>query len=121
MSSIQQQYREKRREAAEAVREIRDGDAVIVPTGVGEPPALLTALSDQRKAFHGVRLMQILPCGKYGYFDPATAEHVRHVAYFFGAADGGSMPTSRASVQMMSTLSPTLTCDSAFLSCTLVL
>jgi len=86
MSSIQQQYREKRREAAEAVREIRDGDAVIVPTGVGEPPALLTALSDQRKAFHGVRLMQILPCGKYGYFDPATAEHVRHVAYFFGAA-----------------------------------
>jgi len=86
MNPIQQQYRDKRREAAEAVREIRDGDAVIVPTGVGEPPTLLTALSDQRKAFRGVHLMQILSCGKYGYFDPATTEHVRHVAYFFGAS-----------------------------------
>jgi hypothetical protein len=36
---------------------------------------------------------------------------------FFGAAT----LTSNASVQVMSTLSPTLTCDSAFLSCTFVL
>ncbi len=84
--SIQEQYRQKRREASDAVREIRDGDAVIVPTGVGEPPDLLTALSDQRRDFRNVQVAQILPIRKFGYFDPQTAEHVRHLAYFFGGA-----------------------------------
>lgn len=84
--SIQEQYRQKRREASDAVREIHDGDAVIVPTGVGEPPDLLTALSDQRRDFRDVQVAQILPIRKFGYFDPQTAEHVRHLAYFFGGA-----------------------------------
>ena len=84
--SIQEQYRQKRREASDAVREIHDGDVVIVPTGVGEPPSFLMALSEQRHAFHGVQLAQILPPRKYPYFDPETAEHVRHLAFFFGSA-----------------------------------
>ena len=32
------------------------------------------------------RVAQILPLRKYDYFDPETAEHVRHLAYFFGVA-----------------------------------
>ena len=77
-------YQQKRTSAAEAIRHVRDLDMIIVPTGVGEPPALLTALSDQRRDFHGVQVAQILPLRKYGYFDPETVEHVRHTAYFFG-------------------------------------
>jgi acyl-CoA hydrolase len=47
---------------------------------------LLTELSEQRQRFHDVKVGQILAVRKFGYFDPETAEHVRHVAFFFGAA-----------------------------------
>jgi acyl-CoA hydrolase len=84
--TVQDLYRSKRVSAADAVRQVHDGDFIIVPTGVGEPPTLLTALSDQRRDFHDVKVAQILAVGKYGYFDPATADNVRHMALFFGGA-----------------------------------
>jgi len=49
-------YQQKLRPAAEAVRHVRDGDLIIVPTGVGEPPSLLTALSAQRRDFNDVKV-----------------------------------------------------------------
>ncbi|MCB1909229.1 MAG: acetyl-CoA hydrolase/transferase family protein [Rhodocyclaceae bacterium] len=82
--SYQSQYQQKRMTASDAVSQVRDGDMIVVPTGVGEPPTLLAALSEQRRAFHGVQIAQILPLRQYDYFDPDTAEHVRHCAYFFG-------------------------------------
>ena len=84
--SVQSQYLQKRMPAADAVRLVRDGDFIIVPTGVGEPPTLLTALSEQRRRFRDVKVAQILAMRKYGYIDPDTMEHVRHVAFFFGGA-----------------------------------
>jgi acyl-CoA hydrolase len=84
--SNQQTYLQKRVSPADAVRQVRNGDSIIVPTGVGEPPSLLTALSDQRRDFRGVKVLQILAMRKYGYIDPETAQHVRHVALFFGGA-----------------------------------
>ena len=79
-------YRQKLRNADEAARLVQNGDAIIVPSGVGEPPALLTALSERRRELHGVRVLQILAMRKYGYLDPETAEHIRHVAFFYGGA-----------------------------------
>ena len=90
--SVQELYRQRRRDAEGAIRLVRDHDAIIVSTGVGEPPALLTALSLHRREFRGVTISQILALRKYGYFDPETAEHVRHAAFFFG-------PASRAAGQ----------------------
>ena len=84
--SIRSQYLQRRTSAAEAVRLVRNGDFIIVPTGVGEPPALLTALSEQRRDLHDVKVAQILAIRKYGYIDPSTVDHVRHVALFYGAA-----------------------------------
>src|SRR5574343_308235 len=84
--SIQAQYQQKRMSAADALHVVRDGDTIIVPTGVGEPPSLLTALSDVRRKYRGVTVSQILPLRKYGYLDPETAAHVCHSAYFFGGA-----------------------------------
>lgn len=84
--SVQSMYQAKRMTAADAVRQVRNGDLIVVPTGVGEPPTLLTALSEQRHDFRGVQVAQILPLHKYAYFDPHTLDHVRHVAYFFGGA-----------------------------------
>lgn len=84
--SIQETYRQKRRTAEDALALLKDDDFIIVPTGVGEPPSLLTALSERRRQFHGIKIAQILAVGKYAYLDPETVEHVRHVALFFGSA-----------------------------------
>ncbi len=92
--SFQAQYQEKRMSAADAVSLVHNGNTVVVPTGVGEPPALMTALSEQRRNFRDVKVSQILPVRKFDYFDPETAENVRPVAYFLSghtrnAVDGG--------------------------------
>lgn len=79
-------FQQKRTTADDAVRHVRNGDMIIVPTGVGEPPALLTALSEQRLTFTDVKVAQILAMRKYAYLDPETTQHVRHVALFFGGA-----------------------------------
>jgi acyl-CoA hydrolase len=79
-------YQQKRTTAAEAVQHIENGDFIVVPTGVGEPPTLLAALSDQRRDFLDVKIGQILAMRKYGYLDPETVDHVRHVAFFYGGA-----------------------------------
>jgi len=79
-------YKSKRMPTSDAIRQIHNGDTIVVPTGVGEPPTLLSALSDARRDFIDVKVSQILAMRKYGYIDPATAEHVRHVAFFFGGA-----------------------------------
>ncbi|WIT12321.1 acetyl-CoA hydrolase/transferase C-terminal domain-containing protein [Paucibacter sediminis] len=84
--TVQDLYRSKRLGANDALGHLRDGDFIIVPTGVGEPPALLTALSEQRRRFRDIKVGQILAVRKFGYFDPETVEHVRHVSFFYGAA-----------------------------------
>ncbi|HEY2256673.1 MAG TPA: acetyl-CoA hydrolase/transferase C-terminal domain-containing protein [Variovorax sp.] len=83
---VTESYQHKRSSAADAVRHVRNGDFIVVPTGVGEPPTLLAALSEQRLDFRDVKVGQILAIRKYAYIDPATVDHVRHVAYFYGGA-----------------------------------
>ncbi len=84
--TAQNLYSKKRGTPEDAVNLVKDGDFIIVPTGVGEPPTLLTALSEQRRRFHDVKVAQILAIRKFGYIDPETADHIRHVALFYGAA-----------------------------------
>ncbi len=86
MQTAQDQYQLKRGSADDALDHLRDGDMIIVPTGVGEPPTLLSALSDQRLRFRDVKVAQILAMRKYGYFDQDSADHVRHASLFFGGA-----------------------------------
>ena len=86
MTSMQTLYDSKRMTAADAATLIRDGDTVVVPTGVGEPPALLHALSERRHSLRDVAVSQILPLRKFAYIDADTRHHVRHDAYFFGGA-----------------------------------
>ena len=84
--NVQDLYKSKRCSAADALEHLRDGDFIIVPTGVGEPPSLLTELSEQRRRWSDIKVGQILAVRKFAYFDSETAHHVRHVAFFFGAA-----------------------------------
>lgn len=82
MKNYKEQYVEKLTTPEEAIKFVKDGDSLIVPTGVGEPPALLTALSEHRREYHDVKVFQILPLRKFGYIDPETVGNIRHVAYF---------------------------------------
>jgi len=84
--TLRDAYQGKLVSPQDAIKQVQNGDFIIVPTGVGEPPALLTALSEQRTSFHDVKVAQILALRKYGYFDPETVAHVRHVAFFYGPA-----------------------------------
>jgi len=92
--SVKALYQQKRMSAADAIRVVKNGDTIVIPTAVAEPPALLTALSEARRDFRGVQISQILPVRKYAYFDPETVENIRHTAYFFsgvtraGGAEG---------------------------------
>ena len=84
--TVQALYLQKRTSAADAVRHVHNGDTIIVSTGVGEPPTLLTELSTHRHSFQNVKVAQILALRKYAYFDPETVANVRHVALFYGPA-----------------------------------
>jgi acyl-CoA hydrolase len=86
MGTVDELYAARRGSTLDALAHLRDGDIIIVPTGVGEPPTLLAALSDQRKRWQDIRVAQILAMRKYGYFDQETQHHVRHAALFFGGA-----------------------------------
>ena len=77
------QFERKRMLAADAVGLISDGESILVPTGVGEPPCLLSALAERRLEFHDVSVVQLLPLRPFAYFDPQTLDHVRHVSLFF--------------------------------------
>jgi acyl-CoA hydrolase len=84
--SFQALYQSKRVTPEDALDLLRNGDFIVVPTGVGEPPTLLTALSEQRRRFQDIKVAQILAVRKFDYFDPETVDHVRHMAFFFGGA-----------------------------------
>jgi acyl-CoA hydrolase len=86
MQNPQEMYQSKRGSALDALDHLEDGDMIIVPTGVGEPPTLLHALSEQHQRFSDVKVAQILAMRKYGYFEQACRSHVRHAALFFGGA-----------------------------------
>lgn len=84
--NVQALYTQRRMTAADAVAMIHDGETIVVPTGVGEPPTLLTALSERRHSLRDVAVSQILPLRKFGYIDADTRQNVRHDAYFYGGA-----------------------------------
>ena len=81
---VQRMYQERRRDPADAVRLVHDGETIVVPIGVGEPPGLLRALSERRREFRDVTVFQLLPLRKAEYFDPDTTKHVRHSSAFLG-------------------------------------
>ena len=86
VKSVIEQYNIKRVSPQAAASQVKSGDYIVVPSGVGEPPALLTALSERRHELQNVAVSQILALRKYAYLDPATAAHIRHVSYFYGPA-----------------------------------
>ena len=84
--SAEQQYIQKTMTAEDAAMLVKNADFVVVPSGVGEPPLLLTALSGRRHDLGNVTVSQILALRKYDYLDPLTVDNIRHAAYYYGPA-----------------------------------
>ena len=84
--SVRSAYAAKLVDAATAGGHVQDGDAIVVPLGAGEPPTLLHALSARRHELRKVTVFQLVALRHYDYYDPDTAENVRHLTPFVGAA-----------------------------------
>ena len=65
MQTMQELYRARRTSAAGALDHGRDGDMIVVPTGVGEPgvPPLAPALASALRAATG-KVIHTLPIGE---------------------------------------------------------
>lgn len=84
--SVKEQYAKKKISAYDAVKLVRDGETIVLPTGCAEPGTLMAALDERCKEFNGVTVARLLQFCKSGYINPDTIEHIRHLAYFVGGA-----------------------------------
>ena len=81
--SYQGIYRDKYCTAEEAVQFVEPGEAIITPINPGEPPALLNALTSNKK-LHGNSLYRMLPSSPVLDVDSET---IKQVSIFLGAYD----------------------------------
>jgi acyl-CoA hydrolase len=83
-SSVRSLYEQRRTDPDEAVKLIRDDDAVVAGIAAAEPAYLLEALSRRGPDLRGVSVVQLLPTSAQAYLDPATTEQIRHNSLFLG-------------------------------------
>lgn len=79
-------YRHKRRTAAEAVRLIESGNRVFTSGNAATPRALLRALIDRKAELRDVELVHLLLMGDE-FSAPGLEGHFRHNALFVGPGD----------------------------------
>lgn len=84
VNKFQEMYKSKLTSADNAVKLIQNDDWIVIPIGVGEPPALLEALSERRYELEGVVTNQILALKKYKYMDPDSK--ILHNSWFTSGA-----------------------------------
>ncbi|MGE0683140.1 MAG: acetyl-CoA hydrolase/transferase family protein [Candidatus Binatia bacterium] len=79
-------YRNKRRTAAEAVRLIHSGNRVFTSGNAATPRPLLRALIERKAELHDVELVHLLLMGNE-FSAPGLEGHFRHNALFVGPGD----------------------------------
>src|SRR5689334_10160968 len=79
-------YRSKRRTAAEAVRLINSGDRVFTSGNAATPRTLLRALMERRSELANVELVHLLLLGDE-FSRAELTGHFRHNAFFVGPGD----------------------------------
>lgn len=81
MSKWHKLYEDRLCSAEEAAAAIESNERIWFPTGFGEPAAFIQALVARKESLLGVVTHQLLPA-KPGYFDEASAKHIRHDCLF---------------------------------------
>lgn len=89
-------YRKKRKSAAEAVRCVKSGDRVYYGGNAAVPQALVDALAARRDELENVQLNHLLLLGNDPLSAPGMEGHFRHNSQFVGPADRAAVNEGRA-------------------------
>lgn len=82
--------------AAEAVRQVKDGDRVVVGHACGEPPTLVEALVARAPELEGVEVVHMVAMGPARYAQPGMERSFRHNSLFVGASTRKAVSEGRA-------------------------
>jgi 4-hydroxybutyrate CoA-transferase len=91
-----EQYKSKLCTAAEAVKHIKSGDAVVLGHCVGEPPVLVEAMVANAAQYENVEVKHMVSLGSGGYAAPGMEKHFRANPIFASANTRGAIADHRA-------------------------
>jgi 4-hydroxybutyrate CoA-transferase len=88
-------YKSKLCTAAEAVKHIKSGDAVVLAHCVGEPPALVEAMAANAAQYENVEIKHMVSLGPGSYAAPGMEKHFRINPIFASANTRGAIAERR--------------------------
>lgn len=89
--SWKERYHSKLTTAAEAVKQIKSGDAVVLAHAVAEPKALVKAMVNNYENYENVTVSHMISLGEGRYSKPDMKDHFRYVGWFTDKATRASI------------------------------
>jgi acetyl-CoA hydrolase len=89
-------YNKKIVTAAEAVKQIKSGDNIIIQPGCGAPMELIRAMVERKDELENVSVYHILIVGDLPYTEPGMEKHFQHKAFFIGGNTRQAVNEGRA-------------------------
>ena len=82
--------------AADALKQVKDGDRIVVGHACGEPPTLVEALVARAPELKGVEIVHMVAMGPAKYAQPGMEGSFRHNSLFVGASTRKAISEGRA-------------------------
>ncbi|MBI5592458.1 MAG: acetyl-CoA hydrolase/transferase family protein [Deltaproteobacteria bacterium] len=96
MNDWKQKYAKKIMTADTALKQVKDGDRVVVGHACGEPPTLVDALVARAPELKNVEIMHMVAMGPAKYAQPGMEGSFRHNSLFVGATTRKAVSEGRA-------------------------
>jgi len=96
MNDWKPKYAKKIMSAETALKQVKDGDRVVVGHACGEPPALLDALVARASELKNVEIVHMVAMGPAKYAQPGMEGSFRHNSLFVGATTRKAVSEGRA-------------------------
>ena len=96
MNDWKQKYAKKIMSAETALKQVKDGDRVVVGHACGEPPTLVDALVARAPELKNVEIVHMVAMGPAKYAQPGMERSFRHNSLFVGAATRKAVSEGRA-------------------------
>ena len=89
-------YSKKLISAEEVIKNIKDGDKVVMSFGFGEPRAIVRAMRENYKDFHDVEVINMLLLGETPWVDEEVKGHFRYNSFFASGTNRKAIATGVA-------------------------
>ena len=86
-------YSKKLISAEEVIKNIKDGDKVVMSFGCGEPRAIVRAMREIYKDFHDVEVINMLLLGETPWVDEEVKGHFRYNSFFASGTNRKAIAT----------------------------